>query len=185
MMRKIIFLLVLAGFLGVFPVFGADLRTTPIDVNLIVDGSGAISSVFDDISAWISSNLLEKLLIDGDRLTVWTAGTSAKIVFSGALQGDTAKEQIKKALTGLSPAGETPDFAGALREAASRTSANTLNYTLLVSASSSALSPTLLGPDARLLRFSRMEEYRGWQTMVIGLHLDARVRQAAAAYMGT
>jgi hypothetical protein len=182
---KIVFLLVLAGFWGFSPVFGADVRTTPIDVNIIIDGSGAISSVLNDVSAWISGNLLEKLLIDGDRLTVWSAGGSAKIVFSGALQGSTSKEQVKKAFAGLSPAGATSDFAGALREAASRTSANTLSYTLLVSASSAALSPTLLGPEARLLRFSRMEEYRGWQTMVIGLHLDARVRQAATAYMGT
>ena len=176
---------VLTVFWGFSPVFGADLRTSPIDVNLIIDGSGAISPVMNEVSAWISGKLLDTMLIDGDRLTVWSAGASAKIIFSGALQGEAGKEQVKKALAGLSPAGETPNFSGALREAAARSSAPAFSYTLLVSASASALSPTLLGPEAPLLRFSRLEEHRSWRTMVIGLNLDARVRQAASAYMGT
>jgi hypothetical protein len=182
---KIGLTLILAVFWGVSPVFGADLRTSPIDVNLIIDGSGAISPVMDEVSAWISGKLLDTMLIDGDRLTVWSAGASANIIFSGALQGETGKEQVKKAIAGLSPAGETPNFSGALREAAARSSAQTFSYTLLVSASAAALSPTLLGPEAPLLRFSRLEEHRSWRTMIIGLNLNARVRQAAAAYMGT
>jgi hypothetical protein len=32
------------------------------------------------------------------------------------------------------------------------------------------------------MRFSRIEEFRGWRAVVIALNIESRVRQAAAAY---
>jgi hypothetical protein len=179
--RRLVFGLILALFGGFSPLYGADVRTTRLEVNLIVDGSAAISGVLEEVTAWISGNLLDQRLQEGDRITVWSAGGTAKIVYSDTLKGGEAKETVKKALQGLPAAGSAADFSGALRDAASRSSGT--SYTMLISASAAALSPTLLGPQAGLLRFSRVQEFRGWRAMVIGLNIDSRVRQAAAAWL--
>jgi hypothetical protein len=184
MTKKIMIALILTGFTGFSPLFADAVRKTPIEVNLIVDGSAALSGVIDDVSAWISGSLLAHLLVDGDRLTIWSAGSPARIVFSETLQSGN-RENVLKALRGISPAGNTADFAGALREAAFRKASTAFSYTLLVSASVAAFTPVLQSPEARLMRFSRTEEFRGWRAMVIGLNLDSQVRQAAAVFMGT
>ena len=169
--------------MGIFPAFGQNTRSTHIDVNLIIDGSGAFSEIAEDATGWISQNLVDELLITGDRVTVWAAGEEAKIIHSGDIQSDADKESVKEALRGLSPEGDAADFSGALREAASRSSPSGISYTLLITSSAAALSKTLLGPQANLMRISRVEEFRGWRALVIGLNLESKVRQAASAFM--
>ena len=177
---KIIFGLVLTGFLGFSPLYGTDTRSVHLDMNLIIDGSGALSNVMDEVKDWVSQTL-DQLLVTGDTITVWSAGSAARIVYSDTIQNDTDREAVKKILQELSAEDDNADFSGALREAgALRGSSGAITYTLLISASAAALSPTLLGPQANLMRFSRVEEFRGWRTMVVGLNIDSKVRQAAA-----
>jgi hypothetical protein len=177
--RKIIFTLIVLA--GLMPVWGAeDARNTPITVNLIVDGSSALSAVLDEVSAWVSSSLINGILQKGDLLTIWSAGQSAQIIYSETLKDGSEKENINKILKSLPVNGDSADFAGALRSAASR-NRSAICYTLLISASPDALSPALLGSNAA--RFSRVEEFRGWRALVIGLDIDSRVRRAAAAFL--
>ena len=177
--ERIIFGLILAGLLGFSPLYGESARSNAIDMNLIIDGSGALSGVMDEVKVWVSQTL-DQLLVTGDRITVWSAGPAAKIVYSETIKNSADKNAVKKVLEELSAEGSSADFSGALREAASRPPAAAITYTLLISASAAALSPALLGPQANLMRFSRVEEFRGWRTMVVGLNIDSKVRQAAA-----
>jgi hypothetical protein len=181
--KKMAFGLILAALWIASPLYGADSRSTPIEVNLIIDGSGAMGGALSEAAGWISGNLVDRLLQEGDRISIWNAGGSARIVYSDTLKGADWKETLKNTLKSLKPEGNTADFAGALREAASRTSDRGISYTLLVSGSSAALSPTLLGSGANLVKFSRVEEFRSWRLLVIGLNIDSKVRQAAAAYL--
>ncbi|MDR2476212.1 MAG: hypothetical protein LBD18_00290 [Treponema sp.] len=178
---KILFTLIALS--GLFPLYGEDRRSSPIAVNLIVDGSSALGGVMDAVSAWVSGSVLDRILQDGDRVTVWIAGGEAKIAYSDTITGSGGKDTIKKALTTIPAQGDTADFAGALRDAASRNSGGGITYTLLISASTAALSPTLLGANASLVRFSRVEEFRGWRAMVIALNIDSKVRRAANAWL--
>jgi hypothetical protein len=181
--HKITIGLALALFLGFSPLYGADSRSAPIEVHLIIDGSAALAKVQSDVSGWISANLVDLRLREGDRITIWNAGGKAEIVYSDSLKNDAEKENVKKALQAFSPKGDAADFAGALRDAAARSSSQGLIYTLLISASPSAHSPILQGPQANLIRFSRVEEFRGWRALVVALNIESRVRQAAAAYI--
>jgi len=169
---KILLAIALMVFFGIFPVYA---QRAPIDVNLIIDGSSSFSSVKDEVSAWIGSRL-DQILVDGDRVTVWSAGSSSRIIYNG-----TDKEAVKRSIRDLSPSGQTADFSGALRDAAGRQSSG-YNYTLLISASPAALTSVISSPQASLLRFSRIEEFTNWRALVVGLNLDARVRRAASAY---
>ena len=174
--------LLLALFAVFSPLYGAEARGAHIEINLIIDGSAALANVRGDVTDWVSGNLIDRCLQEGDRITVWNAGGKAEVVYSDTLKNASGKESLKKALAGISGAGNSPDFAGALQEAVSRSTAGNITFTLLVSASPAALSPILLGPNAGLMRFSRIEEFRGWRAVVIALNIDSRVRQAAASY---
>ena len=185
--RKIMFTLVVFGVL--LPVFGAepqksasDQRNTPITVNLIIDGTTELSGVQKEIEEWVQINIIDKFLQNGDKISIWSAGTSAQILYSETLKNGNEKENIKKILETLPSGGNSADFTGALRNAASQ-GRNQISYNLLITATPAALSPTLEDSGSNLVRFSRVEEHRGWRTLLIGLDMDSRVRQAASAYL--
>jgi hypothetical protein len=181
--KKMAYGLILAALWIASPLYGADSRNTPVEVNLIIDGSGAFKSALNEAVSWISGNLMDHVLQEGDRISIWNAGGSARIIYSDTLKGADWKEALTNTLKSLKPEGNTADFAGALRDAASRTSDRNISYTLLISGSPAALSPTLLGSGANLVKFSRVEEFRSWRLLVIGLNIDSKVRQAASAYL--
>jgi hypothetical protein len=174
---------VFAALLLVFVVSGLysdNGRNTPVTVYLIVDGSQALNSVIDDVSAWVSGNLLDTILQNGDRLVMQSVQSpgAVKTVYTG-VYGSGEKEKILRELAAVPAEGgdESPDFAPALQSAAA---SGVFTYTLLICASPSGLSPTLDGPGAGLLKYSRMEEFRGWRAVVVGLNLNEKVRRAAS-----
>ena len=174
--------LILAVFIGLLPLYGAENQRNPINVNLIIDGSASFSAVKDEITSWLLSRL-DAILVDGDTVTIWSAGSSARVIYTGRISGASDKDAVKNSIRELSGSGETADFSGALRDAASRQS-STFSYTLLISASGASLSSVLAGPQANLLRYSRVEEFTTWRALTVGLNIDARVRRAAAAFIG-
>jgi len=179
MKRVLITILIFAMGFGLSPLFGAD--RSPINVNLIIDGSDSFTAVKANITAWISGRL-DQLLADGDRVTIWSAGAQAKVIYSGTMAAPADREAVKKSIRDLSGAGAAADFSGALGQAANLQSGGTFSYTLLVCAAGTSLSNLVSGPQAGMMRFSRVEEFSGWKAIVVGLNLDARVRRAAAAF---
>jgi hypothetical protein len=183
MYRKIVLGLFLAVLCVTHGLYAQDIRTTPIEVNLIMDGSRALKNAGNEAIAWVSDYLIGKILQDGDRIAVWNAAEKAQIIYSETLSGAEGKENLKKTLGSLAFLGNSADFSGALKAAASRRpSGDSMTYTVLISGSSSALSPLLLGPDSNLLRYSRVEEFPSWRALIIALDINSRVQRAAAAY---
>jgi hypothetical protein len=173
-----------ALFLAVFclsPLYGAD--RSPINVNLIIDGSSSLTAVKAEVTAWVNGRL-DQILADGDRVTVWSAGTAARVIHTGTINSQPDREAVRRSIRELSGTGTSADFAGALREASALQSTN-FSYTLLISASPQALASVLSGPQSNQLRFSRIEEFAGWRAIVVGLNIDTRVRRAASAFMGS
>jgi len=177
---KKLFWLILAVFCCLSPLYG---QRAPINVNLIIDGSAALSGVKDEVTVWVN-NRLEQILTDGDRVTVWSAGPEASIIYSGVYNSGSEKEALRGSIQGIAASGSHADFSGALRAAAGQQAQNTIfTYTLLISASPEALTSVLESPQAGLLRFSRVEEFSTWRALVVGLNLDTRVRRAASSFM--
>jgi len=175
---KILLFLVFAVFLSLTPQVYA--QRAPIDVNLIIDGSSSLATVKNEVNTWVSGRL-DQILAEGDRVTVWSAGAQSKVIYTGKVEGAPGKEAVKKSIRDLAPAGNRPDFSGALRDAASRQNSS-YSYTLLISASPAALTSVLLSPQANLLRFSRIEEFPDWRALVVGLNIDAKVKKSATAF---
>ena len=183
MKKKGFILVILSVFCCLSLLHGADNQRPEIKVNLIIDGSGAFVGVKEEITAWVSGRL-DQILAEGDMVTIWNAGTAARVVYSGRINSASDKDAVKKSIGDITAAGNNADFSGALREA-SQQQGSGLNYTLLISASPAAISSLLSGPQANLLRFSRMEEFSGWRALVVGLNLDEKVRKAAANFIGS
>jgi len=175
---KVLIFAAVLTFFGFSQVFGAD--RSPINVNLIIDGSSAFTDVKANVTTWMTGRL-DQILADGDRVTVWSAGPEAKVVYTGTMSAAADREAVKKIVRDLAGSGTQADFSGALRGAANL-QASGYSYTLLVCASNSALSNLLSGPQSGLMRFSRVEDFSGWKAIVVGLNIDARVRRSAAAF---
>ena len=169
-----------------------DRRVIPLDVFLIIDDSEAFQSPKKDTMTWINEQVVDRVLMDGDRITIWAAADRVRLVHSDTLSGAAGKESIKAALGSLDSAGRTADFTGALRQAASRSALvprSRLAYTILVTASAEGLEPILAtsgaSSDQDLLKWSRSEKYEGWQVYVVAFDIGERVRQALSAYSGS
>ncbi|MCL2879548.1 MAG: hypothetical protein FWF29_04810 [Treponema sp.] len=161
---------------------GQDIRNTPVTVTLIIDGSKSLSGVADDVNSYLSGSLIDKILQNGDRLYIWSAGKTAQIMYSDTIKSADDRENIKKVLKNMPSAGDSADFSTALQNTASQKFGQNMHYTILISTSYTAFSPTLLGSSAELLRFSRVEEHSGWRMLVIATDINDKVRQAASAY---
>jgi hypothetical protein len=177
-----IFGLAVVVFTGFAPLLGAQARSIPVDINLIIDGSESLSEVKEEVAAWLSRNLIDLILAEGDNIIVWSAGSAAKVIYSGKIGGNSSKEDLKKSIREFAVSGETVDFTGALKEAALRRRGSSFSYTLLISASPDAVFPS---GQASLMRFSRVEEFSGWRALVVGLNVEEKVERATAAFLGS
>jgi hypothetical protein len=151
-----------------------------------MDGSSRIVDVKDEAIAWIGEQVIDRILKDGDSLTIWSAGPKARVLLSETLEGANGKDAVKTKLNTLDVSGEVPDFSGALKDAVSRAAGGNsgrIKYTLLISASAESLAPALTGRDAYLFRWSKVEEYSRFMVLVVAPDIHNKVRQSAAAYM--
>ena len=165
-------------------------RTVPLDVYLIIDNSQAVQQSRSEIVAWVHTQVIDRMLVDGDTVTIWAAGDHTRLVYSNTVTGETGKDEIKAAVQGLRTEGAQADFANALRELSTRSAQTAqnqgrLSHSMVITASAEGLYPALTGNAQELLRWSRSEKYARWQVLVIAPHIGTRVRQAATAYMNS
>jgi hypothetical protein len=160
-----------------------DRRTVPVALYLIIDGSEGLKTGKENAVTWVN-DYIDRVLQDGDTLTVWLAGEKAELLFSEALNGAVQKETVKELLRSIVPGGGVADYAGALREAAARETRRTgpdIPYTLLIT----GVAGGFFGGSAaaEFLRYSRIQEFPGWRVQMAGLDLASQVEKAVSGYM--
>ena len=184
--KIIIVLFVLVCF---YPFLNAeDIRSFPLDFYLIIDDSESFHNAKDNAIAWVNGQVLDRLLMEGDSVTIWAAGETARILYSGNISSLNVKKDIQETIRTLRMEGKTADFSGALRELEprlSRTPQDRLSYSVLVTASAEGLSSTLTGKSQSLLRWFRTEKYERWQALILAPNIDQRVNQAASSYINS
>ena len=183
--RFFIILIVLVGFLG--PVNAEDNRTLPLDLYLIIDGSAALQNSKNDTIAWVNQQVVDRILTDGDKITIWAAGDKTQVIYSDTVSA-AGKSGIKAKLGALDTGGKTADFSGALRgvnSSLSNTSRDRLAVTMLITGSAEILEPALAVNAQGLLRWFRSEKYERWQVLIVAPDIGKKVQQAGAAYMSS
>jgi len=163
--------------------WGADTRTAPIDLYLIVDSSSAMERGKTEAIAWLCSTVVDGILQPGDRIWIWTAGAKPELVYSDTQGND--KEGAKTALRSIQFEGDAADYRGALSEVQARANQGSgrVSYTLLVSGSGAKDPPSREAESAGLLRYSRVDHFSGWRVLTVGVDLTPKVRQASSYYM--
>ena len=183
---KLIILTILVNFM---PLLSAeDRRTIPLDMYLIIDGSSAMESSKSDVISWINQQVVDRILVDGDKITVWNAGDRAQVIYSETLSSSSAKSGLKDKLQALDTGGKTANFAAAMNEVLPRvtqTPKERLAYTMLITASAEGLEPTLNGSSQSLFRWFRSEKYERWQVLVVAPDIGKKVQQNAQSYMSS
>ena len=162
-----------------------DRRIIPMDLYLIIDGSQAFEGSKAGAVAWINERVVDRLLMEGDRVSVWTAGERAELVFSGEISASGEKDDLKNQLAALTATASSADFYGALRNVHSGISGDRLSYTLLVTASAGGLERAIAGDTQGLFRWFRSERYEQWQVLAVAPDIGGKVSQAALAYMNS
>jgi hypothetical protein len=162
----------------------ADKRSLPLDLFLIVDGSSMLANAKNDAVSWLSREYIDRILVEGDTLNIWSAGDKAQLVYTETIgaKKDAAKDKLKA----LTTTGKSSDFIGALRDAAAKAGSQDgkrLKVTLVVTGSAEAFAPTLEGASANLLRWSRVEESSRWQALMVAPGIGDKVHRAAVAYI--
>ena len=184
--RKLIILTVLVNFM---PLLNAeDKRTIPLDMYLIIDGSSAMKSSKNDVITWINQQVIDRIIVDGDRITVWNAGDRAQVIYSETFSASSGKSSLKNILQTLDTDAKAADFSGAMREAlpkVKQTPKDRLAYTMLITASAEGLEPSLNGSSQNLFRWFRSEKYERWQVLVIAPDIGDKVQQNARSYMSS
>jgi len=182
----LIILIILVGFTSV--INADDRRVIPLDLYLVIDCSESINNVKNDTLTWVYSNVVDRLLIEGDKVTIWSAGDKARIIHNGEISASGGKNEIRDLLQNLATNDKSADFSGALRDLEPRVSGtdqSRLQYTVLVASSAEKLENALAGSTRTLLRWSRSEKYSGWQILIAEPNIAPKVRQAAASYMSS
>jgi hypothetical protein len=171
------------------PLFAAAGRLLPVDIFLIIDGSVALRQGRNEALDWLCDHVVDGLLQEGDRLTIWIAGEKPEELYSGGMAGNETKETVKTLIRAIPAKDKSADFPGALREAAKRRGINSgrdserLACTLLISGMAAGYN-SLSGkemPD--FLRYSRFEEFSAWRAVTVAPGIEADVKNAAAAFM--
>ncbi|MDR1909732.1 MAG: hypothetical protein LBQ35_07450 [Spirochaetaceae bacterium] len=169
-------------FLAALPaagLFASEPRKAALDIYLVVRPQPG-----EEAAVWLCDYLLDRVLQEGDRLCVWSAGPAASRLFEGTFAGAETRTRLSELFLGLpggtGPAYGTPDYAGALREAAAmlRGRNDSIPCVLVITG-----KDALPGTAARSLRFSRIEEFPSFRVITAALGIEAEVRRAAAAFM--
>ena len=184
--RKLIILTVLVNFCMILN--AQDKRAIPLDMYLIIDGSVALEGAKNDVISWVSLQVIDRILMDGDKITVWNAAEKPEIIYSDTITGATGKNALKDKLKVLDTKGKTADFSAALGEASrrvSQTPGDRLAYTMLITASAEGMEPALSGASQNLFRWFRSEKYERWQVLVVATDIGNKVRQNAQSYMSS
>jgi hypothetical protein len=188
MRSNILLLFTIFGILAGFsPAINAeDKRNLPLDVYLIIDGSESMKNLKNDALAWINRQIIDKILIAGDQINVWTAGDKPELIHSGEVSASGVSSETKEKIANFSVTGKKADFSGALRDAAARaakTPQNRLAYTVLITASAEGMVGSFSGNG--LFRWFRSEKYERWQALIFDPNIGPKVQQAARSYMNS
>ncbi|MDR3337535.1 MAG: hypothetical protein LBT16_10045 [Treponema sp.] len=161
-------------------------RPAPLDMFLIIDGSVALNNGKNEAFAWLCDTIIGDLLLDGDNLTIWLAGTRANRIFQGPLSGAGSKEGVKGIIRSIELSGTKADYAGALREAIkmdAREKRRRMTCTVLVSGSAPGYAAFPGNSEtARLLRYSRIEEHGAWRAITAALNIGPEIQKKAAEF---
>jgi len=188
-MKNTLFILLAFLFLPFF-LSAQDERQSSIDVYILIDRNISAEIYRNDQIDWLCTTLVDTILQAGDRVTIWTLDGQLTQIAQTELRETDAKEKLKKAIRNITVSKNAPDYSAGLRAAASaeagRTDRKPIAFAILSASMTRQDELDLEKEDAqsaKLLRFSRVVDHPGWKAVTVGLGIELKAREAAAAFM--
>ncbi len=114
MKRKIVFVILLV--FCVCSTLSATKRTIPVDVVLMIDKSVSMQEPgkFNSLKKWVVNELIEQMLIPGDKIEIYQFYETPEYVDSIKLKNEDDKKELINAINSIKPNGKFTDIGKAL-----------------------------------------------------------------------
>jgi hypothetical protein len=157
-----------------------------------MDATPAMNSVRREAIDWVCTSIVDGILQNGDRITLWSVSERPGELISQTISSSADKDSLKAIIQSIAEAPGPANYKLALGIAAERekkrTDRDRIFFTLLVGAYIEEMDAnqgkvSYNGID--LLKYSRVLDFPGWKAIVVGLGLDDAINKAAAIYNDT
>lgn len=175
---------------------GADARTDPLDIYILLDKSLSMAEEkrFSEARAWILTNIVEKVIIPGDRIFLTAFYGQTTPVWDGPVSSPADKRELTRRIAALRPDGRWTDIGNALdvlkRKLEQAASDGRLKYILLVTDDKQEAPPgsPYFSADGRFshafLTYTRVEAHGSWKAITLGVGIDAKVSSSLTLFEG-
>ncbi len=189
--------LVLLVLLAVVPVAtaAADTRTENIDVVVALDRSLSMEKKVDAVKAYVTSYLVDQVLIPGDRFVVVAFYGKTELLVNQLITGEADKAAVRRAIAGVRGNGRFTDIGGALdelqRQVAPLEANGRKKFILLLTDGIQEAPPTskYWSKDGTFnhafLANTKTIQKKGWKIQILGIGTDTAARDLARELGGT
>jgi Mg-chelatase subunit ChlD len=176
------------------PLF-ADTRKANIDVIIALDKSLSMETKVDAVKNWVSSFILDQLIIPGDSLTLIAFYGKADIVISQAITSDADRAAAKATISHIRGDGRFTDIGNALdavkAQLAAKENDGREKYVLLLTDGIQEAPPSSKywskngAFNHEFLANTKTIQQKGWKVMILGIGIDTAAKQLAQALQGS
>ena len=184
----------LALFLTVVWQLLADVRTQNIDIMIALDKSLSMENKIGAVKEWVSSYLIDQVVIPGDYLDIVAFYGKADVIVSQTIRNDADKAAVKRILTDIRGNGRFTDIGNALdvlkREIDKKEGDGREKYVLLLTDGIQEAPPTskYYSPDGKFnhefLANTKTIQQKGWKVMILGIGAETAAKDLASAVSG-
>ncbi len=187
---------VISLFLGsIFSVslIGADTRTENIDVFILLDKSLSMVQEISEVREYVSSSLIESLLIPGDRIVVIAFYGRSEVIIDETVQSDAGKEAILSRIDSVHANGRFTDIGNALdslNQVVQSRQSDRRRYLLLITdgIQEAPKESKYYTPDGSFnhafLEHAKTIQMGGWKVQILGIGTETAVREIAEELSG-
>ena len=187
-MKRLYIALILLPIALLSPVF-ADERTEPIDVVIALDKSLSMVEEIDAVKQYVSTHVIDELLIPGDFFLVVAFYGETIIPVSTTIQGPADKERAKELVSALIADGRFTDIVNALDVLGEQIDRHSRpdreKYVLLITDGIQEAPPDskYYSPDGSFnhafLENTKTVQKKGWKVVILGVGLEEQAQQLA------
>jgi Mg-chelatase subunit ChlD len=173
----------------------ADTRKDNIDVIIALDKSLSMEKKVNAVKSWVSSFIIDQLIIPGDFLTVIAFYGKADLIISQTIQNDADRKAAKAVISQIRGNGRFTDIGNALDSVKAQLAAKETDgrekYVLLLTDGIQEAPPSSKywsknGTfNHEFLANTKTIQQKGWKVMILGIGIDTAAKDLAKELQGS
>ncbi len=173
--------------LSLIPLFG-DNRVDNIEIYVVLDKSLSMVEEIDSVKKYILTEILDKIVINGDYFTLIPFYGESSASFNGYINSNIEFQDLKEKIETIEADGRFTDIGNALetlRTNINKTNNSTRKYMLLITDGKQEAPPEspFYSPDGsfnhEFLKNTKEIRKSGWKVIVLGIGTDSAAKEIA------